>query len=140
MKKFLATLPLIVLLGCSDPRLDEAKALVNRWADQLDTQTEATGIYVRRQGPLDNDPWGSPLTVTYSQGGLAETLVVRSVGPDGVSHSKDDLVATRISMNVKGVGTGIKKNAEETAENAGRGFARGVIQGAKEELQKKAKD
>jgi len=106
-----------------------AQAMVNRWADQLDAQTDETGIYIRHQGEQlpENDPWGRPLTVTYTQGGVAESLTVRSFGPDGVSHTEDDAFATRNAVNLKGAGTGVRDNVEEFSTNSARGAVLGVV-------------
>ena len=74
------------------------------------------------------------MQVSYSQGGIAETVEVRSLGPDGVSHTPDDVVATRTAVNFKGVGTGIKEGAEETARNAARGAVSGIAEGIKDHV------
>jgi hypothetical protein len=113
-----------------------ARSLCEQWADRLDKQTTDTGVYVRWEGETlpDSDPWGNPLRVSYSQGGVAEAIEVRSLGPDGHSHTPDDVVASRMAMNFKGVGTGIKQGAEETARNAARGAVQGLIDGTKEAL------
>jgi hypothetical protein len=116
-----------------------AEALCSEWADRLDRQTTETGVYIRWNGDTlpDKDPWGRNLLVEYSQGGVSEVVVVRSLGPDGESNTRDDVRAPRFAMNFKGVGTGIKNNAEEVSERAGRGLARGVIDGAKEGMRGK---
>lgn len=101
-------------------RKQEVRSLCEQWADRLDGQTTEAGVYVRWEGETlpDSDPWGRPLRVSYSQGGVAEALEVRSLGPDGQSHTPDDVTASRMAMNFKGVGTGIKRGAAETARNA----------------------
>jgi hypothetical protein len=115
---------------------EEAEAACERWAEKLATQTTPTGSFIRPEsGELpENDPWGHPLVVVYREGGLAESLEVRSLGPEGVSHSSDDLVATRHSVTLKGMGTAVKEGIEETAENASRGLVRGAIDGVRKEL------
>jgi hypothetical protein len=117
-------------------RKQEVRSLCEQWADRLDKQTTDAGVYVRWEGETlpDNDPWGNPLRVSYSQGGVAEAVEVRSLGPDGQSHTADDVTASRIAMNFKGVGTGIKQGAEETARNAAKGAIRGLIDGTKKAL------
>ncbi len=114
----------------------EARAKCRQWADKLDRQTTETGVYIRWQGETlpDKDPWGNDLRVDYSAGGLAENVTVRSLGPDGKSHTDDDVVEQRLSVNLKGVGAGIKKNAEETAHHIGKGLVRGVVDGGKESI------
>jgi hypothetical protein len=113
---------------------EDARAQVDSWAEQLDAQTTETGVYVRYPDETlpELDPWGTPLTVMYSQGGFAERLVVRSAGPDGKLHTSDDIVAQRHAVNLKGVGHGVKENVEEVAEKAARGGAKGVITGLRE--------
>jgi hypothetical protein len=115
-------------------RLEAAKSLCNQWADKLDQQTTDAGVYVRWDDETlpENDPWGRPLRVAYSQGGVAEMVQVRSLGPDGESHTADDVVATRSAMNFKGIGTGIKAGAEETTRNAAKGAVAGFVDGIKD--------
>lgn len=92
---------------------DTAKALCKEWADKLDQQTTDAGIYIRDSGEqLPDDPWGQKLRLSYSQGGIAEMLEVRSLGPDGLPNTDDDLRETRMAANLKGIGTGIKTNTE----------------------------
>ena len=119
-----------------EQRLATAKSLCNLWADKLDQQTTAAGVYVRWESETlpDNDPWGRPLQVAYSQGGIAEMVEVRSLGPDGLSHTADDIVAARSAVNFKGIGTGIKDGAEETARNAARGAVKGLAEGIKDHV------
>jgi hypothetical protein len=119
-----------------EERKQAAVSLCTQWADRLDGQTTEAGVYVRWEGETlpDSDPWGRPLLVSYSQGGVAEAVEVRSLGPDGQSHTADDVIASRMAMNFKGVGTGIKQGAEETARNAARGAVQGLIDGTKEAL------
>ena len=141
---FLVGLALGVAVGpaVQDGRLlkdvdrEAVQAACNRWADKLDRQTTDTGVYVRWAGEElpENDAWGRPLKVAYSQGGLAETVEVRSLGPDGESHTTDDVVVSRVSANLKGVGTGVQRGAEETSAGAARGAVKGTVQGVKESL------
>jgi hypothetical protein len=120
----------------------QATALCHRWADQLDRKTTGAGVYVRWEGDRlpDKDPWGNDLRVAYSQGGVAETLEVRSHGPDGVPNTTDDIVAHRMAVNFKGVGQGIKDNAEETARNAAKGAVKGLSEGLRDALRGKKAD
>ncbi len=61
-------------------RVAAATAQVKRWAEKLDSETAATGVYCRHDGNQlpESDPWGTPLRVGYSQGGLAEVVMVSS--------------------------------------------------------------
>jgi hypothetical protein len=125
----------LYLAGADERRLKvEARAQVRRWAGQLDARTTETGVYVRHPaGPLaEADPWGTPLTVAYAQGGFAETVTVASAGPDRAFHTDDDLVETRSAVNLKGVGTGVKQNIEETTRRGARGTAKGTLEGIKD--------
>ncbi|QEL13689.1 type II secretion system protein GspG [Limnoglobus roseus] len=119
-----------------DPQRKEARRLVAVWADKLDRQTTDTGVYDRWPTDTlpDDDPWGRPLRVAYSQGGVAEDVTVLSLGPDGKEHTDDDVLAVRHAVNLKGVGEGIKKNAEETTHHAAKGLVRGLVDGAKESV------
>ena len=119
--------------GCTD-RVETARTQVTRWADRLDRETTETGVYIRHQGEQlpERDPWGVPLKVAYSQGGVAEIVVVSSAGPDGEFDTQDDVIEQRMSANLKGVGEGIKKNAPEVAEKAAAGAAKGMVKGLKE--------
>lgn len=121
-----------------DPLVSEARRLVATWADKLDQQTNDTGVYVRWPNATlpEDDPWGRPLRVEYSQGGVAEHVTVRSAGPDGEERTSDDMVATRHAVNLKGIGTGVKKNAEETSKNAAKGAVKGLVEGTKASFQK----
>ena len=119
-----------------DPILDRAQAQVSRVAADLDTQTTSTGVY-KKVDPdkiQEKDPWGHPLKVDYAQGGFAETINVRSAGPDGVYHSHDDIVASGMSANLKGVGEGLKQNAQETSSNVAKGLVKGTVDGVKESI------
>jgi hypothetical protein len=114
-------------------RLDEARAQVRRWAEQLHGQTTDAGVYIRHPGNRlpEDDPWGTPLVVSYSQGGFAETLTVRSAGPDRALHTQDDIVEQRSVLNLKGIGMGVKNHVEEFAEKSARGVVRGTAEGIK---------
>jgi hypothetical protein len=122
-----------------DDRRQQATAMCNRWADELDRKTTDTGVYVRWEGERlpEKDPWGNDLRVAYSQGGVAETLEVRSLGPDGVPNTADDVVAHRMAVNFKGVGAGIKENVEETTRNAAKGAVKGLAEGVREAIRGK---
>ena len=126
-----------------------ARALVDEWADRLDGNTNDSGTYIRYNDTAKSDiaeatdSWGNCLVVQYSRGGFTQILKVRSKGPDGNSHTPDDLWTERQSTNLSGIGSGIKDNIEETAERAGRGGASGIIQGiaeGKEKVKAKIKE
>jgi hypothetical protein len=72
--------------------------------------------------------------VDYSQGGVAETVTVRSAGPDGKYYTKDDAVASGMTANFKGIGSGIRKNATETSSDIAKGLVKGTVEGVKESI------
>jgi hypothetical protein len=116
--------------------IEKAEAQVRRIAAELDKRTTETGVYVRvKEGEVkEGDPWGKRVEISYSQGGIAEVVRVRSAGPDREFNTKDDVVAEGMSANLKGVGEGIKRNAEETAVNAAKGIVRGTVEGVRESI------
>ncbi len=70
------------LVGCADntqQNVERATAQVQRLTEQLDGRTTEAGAYVRVEDKdvKEVDPWGTRLQVVYSQGGLAESVVVR---------------------------------------------------------------
>lgn len=117
--------------------VDQAEAQVDRLCAELDSRTTDSGVYIRvEEGDiLERDPWGKPLQVRYSAGGVAETVTVRSAGPDRLWNTEDDLLAQRTSVNLKGIGSGIKQNVQETAAEAAKGLVKGAIEGVKESFQ-----
>lgn len=116
--------------------VEKAQALVRRIVADLDKRTTETGVYVRVKEDEINefDPWGTKVQISYSQGGVAEVVRVRSAGPDREFQTNDDIFAEGISANLKGLGEGIKKNAEETAAKAAKGFVKGAVEGVKESV------
>lgn len=119
-----------------EEKLNTARALVARWADRLDRDTAPTGVYNRwpQETLPERDPWGQPVRVSYSQGGIAENVEVRSVGPDGIDHTADDVIAVRVSANLKGIGTGIVQGSEQVAANSAKGAVKGLLVGVKESI------
>lgn len=144
--RFIASIMLITLamasIGCNNQQannkanIEAAQSQVNRVKEQLDTQTTRTGTYVQVDSATlqEFDPWGTKLDVVYAKGGLAETVTVRSAGPDRKMHTEDDLSAVGVAANLTGVGHAIKGNVEETTASAAKGMVRGVVEGIKESL------
>jgi len=126
----------VVRLNLANQRTVAAHAQVARWAEQLHGQTTDAGIYIRQPGNqlAENDPWGTPLSVAYAQGGLAETVTVRSAGPDRTFYTEDDIVAQRSVVNFKGIATGAKENVEDFAHKSARGLTKGAAEGIKEAI------
>jgi len=82
--------------GCKDTRPDRARAKVIDLADYLHAQYDtATGLYIHAKELTTEDPWGNTITVTYRTKNNSEVVEVRSPGPDGIAHNRDDLVAVR---------------------------------------------
>ena len=123
--------------GCNSiAELERAERQVRRIVAELDRRTTPTGVYIRVQdGELkETDPWGTRIQVKYAQGGVAETVTVRSAGPDRQFLTRDDIHADGLAVNFKGVGEGIKKNAGEVAANTAKGFVKGTVAGIKESV------
>jgi hypothetical protein len=116
--------------------VEKAEAQVRRIAADLDKSTTETGVYVRvKEDEIkEDDPWGTQVQVSYSQGGVAEVVSVRSAGPDHQFNTNDDVVAQGMAANLKGIGEGIKKNTEETANKAAKGLVKGTVEGVKESV------
>ncbi len=128
-------------LGCDSSAskreiVEKARAQVQRIADELDSKTTETGIYIRvkEDEVKESDPWGTPVQVSYSQGGVSEMVHVRSAGPDRLLQTEDDVVAMGMTANLKGIGEGIKKNTEDTAAKAAKGLVNGAVEGIKESV------
>jgi len=140
----LATILLMLVAGCDQgepPRvkadkIEKAQSQVRRIAEDLDKRTTETGAYVRVKGAdiKEIDPWGTQIKVTYSQGGVAEMVTVRSAGPDREFQTNDDITAQGMAANLKGIGEGLKKNAEQTAANVAKGVVKGAVAGVKESI------
>ena len=140
----LLALASFIALGCSgDSRnVERAQSQVGRLADHFDRQTTSAGVYIRPANNQagENDPWGTPIIVEYSQGGMAEIVTVTSAGSDRELHSKDDISTFRQSTNFKGVGEGIKQNAGEVAGKLAKGAVKGAVEGVKESIKEGAQD
>jgi hypothetical protein len=131
----------LVVLGCDNgaarrEMVERAESQVRRIAADLDKKTTDAGVYLRvKEDEIkEADPWGTRVQVSYSQGGVAEVLTVRSAGPDREFQTKDDLMAQGMAANLKGIGEGIRKHTEETASKAAKGFVKGAIAGVKDSV------
>ncbi len=132
--------------GCGDDAarraaIEQAQRQVARIVEDLDERTTESGVYIRvQEGEIkEQDPWGTPINVSYSQGGVAEVVRVRSAGPDRAFQTDDDIAVQGMAANFKGIGEGIKKNAEETAANASKGVVKGAIAGVKASIKEAAR-
>ena len=122
--------------------MERTRSQVGRLADHFDRQTTASGVYIRPANNQagENDPWGTPIVVEYSQGGMAEIVTVTSAGPDRELHSADDISTFRQSTNLKGVGEGIKKHAGDVAGEMAKGAVKGAVEGVKESVKEGVQD
>lgn len=113
---------------------NETRTKVTAWVEKLDGQTTKTGVYIRRQGEElpEKDAWDTPLHVYYKQGGVAETVSVRSAGPDKKFYTGDDIYEERMAANFKGIGEGVKNNAAEFTSNVMKGAVKGTADGVKQ--------
>ncbi len=102
-------------------------AVVLRWVEKLDSMTTDAGVYVHWVGEeTEPDFWGNDILVTYSKGGSVEIVSVRSMGPDGVSHTGDDIWSERKAINMSGFGSGLQEGLGKTAENIVIGIKNGL--------------
>jgi hypothetical protein len=129
----------IGLPGCGENqqlRIEQARSRVSGLAEELDSKTTDTGAYIRidEDEIKDIDPWGTRIKIAYAQGGVAETITVRSAGPDREFHTADDIESIGFSTNLKGIGTGIAKHAEGTANSLAKGTVKGFAAGVKETI------
>lgn len=129
----------VSLSGCGDNqqlKIEQAQSRVSGLAEELDQNTTDTGVYVRidEDEIKDIDPWGTRIKIAYAQGGVAETVTVRSAGPDREFHTPDDIQSVKFSANLKGIGTGIAKHAEQTANSTAKGVVKGIVSGVKESV------
>ncbi len=118
-------------LGFRDWSSDEEKATrsqVSKWAEKLDRNVNSSGVYIQWESDTlpENDAWGTPLKVDYRNEGLAEFVYVKSAGEDLTWDTEDDLQSSRMQLNAKGIGVGIKENTAEVAKEATKGIAEGV--------------
>ena len=82
--------------------------ILKRCADELDSQRTAPDVYIRPGGLSkseleEKDAWGFPLTVFYPRGPIPDSFQVRSIGPDGIEHTLDDITEQRQATNSAGV-------------------------------------
>ena len=111
---------------------------VTELAERLDAQV-VRGRYQRIDvaSVTDVDSWGHTLRVEYREEGLAERLIVQSAGPDGAFGTDDDIRASRILMNAKGVGESLHDGTAAVATEAAKGLIRGVKEEVKDSFRRK---
>ena len=94
----------------------DARELVSREARRLVNLVDDRGRLVPdANAPQEIDPWGRPVTRTYSKTRVAESVEVRSFGPDGQVGTPDDIAATESTLLPVGdiAKEGLKKAADK---------------------------
>lgn len=132
------------LFGCgADPqaKIDRGQGQVNRIAEDLGVRKTPSGADVPSKESYikEKDPWGVPIQVVYSQGGIARTILVRSAGPDRQFDTRDDIEGSTTTANLSGIGAGLKKELGEaaaTATDVAESALEGAIAGARKSLDK----
>ena len=125
---------LIYSFDWSSKETKTTKILLSQWAEKLDRNVTPSGVYIKWESdtlPV-NDAWGTPLKVYYKNEGIAEVLLVESAGKDMAWMTKDDLSVSKMQINAKGIGEGIKNHTAAVAKEA----TKGVFEGIKEETVK----
>lgn len=129
------------------------RTTMNIWAEKLDRNVKPSGVYIQWESNTlpEKDAWGTPLNVTYKNEGVAERLFIDSAGEDKSWSTKDDLRVSKMQINAKGIGEGVKEHAAEVVKEATKGAseewkgnvkelsaeaAKGLIKGLKEEFTK----
>lgn len=120
----------------SSPEEKSTRSTMNLWAEKLDRNVKPSGVYIQwdtNELP-ENDAWGTPLRVDYKNEAVAERVFVKSAGEDMVWGSEDDLRVSKMQINAKGIGEGIKEHTSEVAKEATKGVAAGVKEEAKQSV------
>jgi hypothetical protein len=130
-----------IVLASSRSRAEKRQTTdkhVTALAERLDAQVER-GRYKRIDpaAVTETDSWGHPIRVEYREEGVAERLIVRSAGRDGVFDTDDDIRANRILMNAKGVGESLHDGTASVAKEAAKGVLRGVKEEVKDTFKRK---
>lgn len=120
---------------------ESTRAKVRKWAEALDKKTTPEGAYVRHDGEAlpETDSWGTALQVAYLNDALAESLIVRSAGPDKSFFTNDDIEERRMTGNMTGGLKQLETNAAGIAEKAATGAVKGTVEGIKQAV-KEVKD
>lgn len=126
---------LVLFLAFRDWSSEEYKVTrdkLDTWAEKLDKNVKPSGVYIQWESEdlPEIDGWGTALKVIYRNEGIAERVFVTSAGEDKLWNTKDDLKTSRMQINGKGIGVGIKENAASVTKDA----TKGAISGVKEEV------
>ncbi len=129
---FIVLIAIFILMFSESAEEESTRATMNKWAEKLDRNVKLSGVYIQWESDTlpESDEWGTPLKVTYKNEGVAERLFVTSAGEDKSWNTSDDLKASRMQINAKGIGEGIKEHTAQTAKE----FTKGVSEGIKEEI------
>jgi hypothetical protein len=130
MKKLLFVFPLI-LAGCGPSKEDKTISQVNSVAERI-AEVGEDGWF-KKKTVEDVDVWGNVLHVKYERSKGHESLFVVSNGPDGLLHTKDDIVSKSLSIEneeaLKAISEARKKAISDHTESITYGATRGVIKG-----------
>jgi hypothetical protein len=121
-----ALVPLVAGCGPSgrERTLSTLNTVADTWDGGPDFKTDAT------------DAWGNTVVAKVDKGLLNYGLELRSHGADGLPKNSDDVVIHRSKRHGE---SSVNQEIERASESAGRGGARGIIQGVKEAVTGKDK-
>lgn len=135
-------LSFIILIGAvflisrdwSSDQEKQTRAIMGQWAEKLDRNVTPSGVYIQWESDTlpENDAWGTPLRVVYKNEGVAERLFVDSAGEDKSWGTKDDIQVSKMQINAKGIGEGVKEHTAEVAKKTAQGYVKSL----KEEFKK----
>jgi len=119
----------VAIKGCNlfEKREDlrsKAKSQVNSILLEMEGDFDPkTGLFNKKFREPENDPWGGRISIYFTTGNNYEILHVRSPGPDGMIHTKDDVWASKKRWVV---GAGSQDIRKIISEGTG-----GIIEGIK---------
>jgi len=127
---FIFVLIFLLFRNWSSEEFKLTRERLNTWAEKLDRKIKPSGVYIQWESDTlpELDGWGTPIKIEYRNEGIAEKVVIKSAGRDKAWNTKDDLHTSRIQINGKGIGEGIKEHAGSISKN----IAKETISGAKE--------
>ena len=108
---------------------------MNVLADKLSEKVGENGYY-ERVNVDEVDPWGNKIIVKCSRRGAHESLIVRSIGPDGLDRTKDDIAVT-YEVDSDQAREAISKSRQKSLEEYGSAASRGLTKGVLDAIRKK---
>lgn len=112
-----------ILTGCGPAKRDVAQSQVEQLADTWDGGPNFTA-----EG---TDPWGEPYAAKVEKDAAFHYLTVRSSGPDKLTKTRDDVVATRSKKHTP-LSEVAAPAVEKVGEALGKGLGRGGVAGIRE--------